>query len=84
MADKKLRAAALLTLAIAAGSYGVGRVQAQEPGPVKYRLVSGSEGVVGRLVVRGAGCLEAEDMTQLRLVEWSPAAGRVVYRCLQP
>ena len=40
--------------------------------------------LVDRIVVRGEGCLAAEDSTRLRLVAWEPSRETVVYRCVQP
>ena len=36
------------------------------------------------LVIRGAGCLQAEDSLQLRVVDYDPTHNRVVYRCVTP
>ncbi len=39
---------------------------------------------IQRFIIRGDGCLKAEDMTKLRLVSYDPSHHKVVYRCLQP
>ena len=39
---------------------------------------------ITRFIIRGEGCLDAEDMTQLKLVEYAPSNHKVVYRCIQP
>lgn len=58
---------------------------ADEPEKVSgvFSQVSGEERAVSRIVVRGDGCLNAEDSTRLRLVEWQPSRERVVYRCVK-
>ena len=37
-----------------------------------------------RLIVRGDGCLQAEDMTRLKLIHYVPSENKIVYRCIQP
>ena len=47
--------------------------------PLKYREVGGDG---PRIVVRGGGCLQAEDSLELEVVEYT--GEKVVYRCVQP
>ena len=39
---------------------------------------------IQRFRILGQGCLSAEDVTKLRLVNYDPADHKVVYRCVQP
>lgn len=45
---------------------------------------SDAEQTITRIRVRGDGCLQAEDSTRLRLVEYAPSRHVVVYRCVTP
>jgi hypothetical protein len=61
-----------------------------ERGPVAvFGAVASSHPLaVARVIVRGRGCLTAEDMLQLRLTRFDPWArdgrGVVAYRCMAP
>lgn len=60
---------------------GIARATGRGTHPLTYKEQGGNG---PRLVVKGEGCLQAEDSTRLRLVEWTGAEGKAVYRCIQP
>lgn len=76
--------AATVGLAVGVGAVGgvaVAQQSEQDLGRIVYSQESGDLNLTPRLVVRGQGCFDAEDMTVLRLVAWKPSMGKVVYRC---
>lgn len=73
IAGAMLAAVLLLTIAV--------QVSAQDVGPVRYTLQSDSPaGFPERLVLRHCGPAE-DSLGVLRLVDYSPGTGRMVYRC---
>ena len=53
--------------------------RAGAPEPLRYREVGGDGPV---LIVRGAGCLQAEDSLELRVVSYT--GDKVIYKCIAP
>lgn len=53
---------------------------------VVFEKTSGTHPTNGidTLVIRGDACLNTEDSTDLRLVEYAPSQGKIVYRCTTP
>ena len=70
--------AVVITASVLLGSF-VARATTTEP--LKYDARNGNGPT---LVIRGTGCLQAEDSTTLRLVDYDPTHNRIVYRCLVP
>lgn len=52
---------------------------------VRYDRVSGDHPtVIQKIVVKGSGCMNAEDSVDLRLLEYVPVENKAVYHCIIP
>lgn len=49
-----------------------------------FKVTQNNPTPIDRLIVKGKGCFDAEDMTKLRLVDYDPAHHKIIYRCIQP
>ena len=74
------------TLAVSAIAIGASHALADsEREVIRFDRASGTHATaVDRIVIRGEGCLAAEDMTELRLVDYAPSRDVVIYRCVTP
>lgn len=85
----KLRVLALLLGLLAVAGLGTaaaasGRHVLDEP-TVRYDRVSGDHPtVIQKIIVHGAGCMNAEDSVALRLDNYDPNDNRAVYHCATP
>jgi hypothetical protein len=74
----KRAATALMFSAILFG-FGVGKATAAGDAVLRYKEVGGNGPI---LVVKGIGCLQAEDSLRLKVVSYT--GEKVVYRCVVP
>jgi len=80
--NKSFKTAIAAGLILAGAASAKAMTEDTHPHRSVYRIRSG--GGIPTVIVRGDGCLQAEDMTRLRLVDWDPAHSRVIYKCIQP
>lgn len=86
---RRLAALALAAALASPAARLVGAAAGAEPrrSPAVFAHQGGGSPAVARVVVRGRGCLGAEDSARLVLVAWAPGApggGAAVYRCARP
>ena len=78
--------AAPIAAAIVVTGCGVSIAAQDAPNRVEFFKVTQDypTNSIERFIIRGEGCLKAEDMTKLRLVSYDPSHSKVIYRCIQP